>query len=211
MKTSIFSTALCMIALIIPLNTSAQFTPGIHGALNLETQAELGQLWNNCELYQGYMFGGTLGYELGKNLSLQTELNFQKKGEKISEMIEGSDAVIRREFNYLTVPLLLKETLRDAGLGNRWNVSFFGGPYASYLVSARSRMTIGSSTNSENIDSEAEKSDFGAMLGGELSYRLSNGSAITVDLRYQMGLSKIDKNDPDLRNKGMGLTIGYRF
>jgi hypothetical protein len=211
MKARLFSTALCITALIIPLNINAQLKPGIHGALNLETQAELGQLWNNCELYQGFMFGGTLEYTFGKNISLQTELNYQKKGEKINTVFEGTDAVTRREFNYLTVPVLVKETLHDAGLGDRWDISFFAGPYASYLVSARSRLTVGSSTNSENIDGQAEKSDFGALFGGAISYRLNNGSAITAELRYQMGLAKIDKDDPDLRNKGIGITLGYSF
>jgi len=34
---------------------------------------------------------------------------------------------------------------------------------------------------------------------------------LTADLRYDMGLGKVDKTNPDLRNKGFGIVIGYMF
>ena len=61
------------------------------------------------------------------------------------------------------------------------------------------------------MDYLAEKTDWGIVFGGGISYKLANGGAILAELRYEMGLSKVDKQDTDLRNKGMGLTIGYRF
>jgi len=211
MKTKIIFSALLATLLIMPINLSAQLKPGIHAAFNLETQAELGELWNNCDLYPGFMIGGTLEYKLGKNISLQTELNYQKKGEKVDPVTEGSNISMKREFNYLSVPFLIRETIHDSGAGDRWDISFFAGPYAGYLVSANSKITQGNNTNTENIDRQAEKSDFGALFGGGVLYKLNNGAAISAELRYEMGISKIDKNDPDLRNKGLGLTIGYRF
>jgi opacity protein-like surface antigen len=80
-----------------------------------------------------------------------------------------------------------------------------------FLTSANSNVKTGRITTPVNIDNQAEKTDWGLVLGGGVSYKLSNGGAILVDLRYEMGLSKVDKLNTDLRNKGMGLTIGYRF
>jgi hypothetical protein len=211
MKTKIIISAFFTTLLLTSLQLNAQVKFGLHGAMNLETQAELGELWNNCELYQGYMIGGSLEYRLGKNLSLQTELNYQKKGEKTISTTEGSETVIRREFNYISVPLLLRENLHDAGLGDKWDLTFFAGPYAGYLVSANSKMTVGDETSNEDIEDQAEKSDFGAIFGGGVKYNLANGRALSVELRYEMGLAKIDSQDPDLRNKGIGLTLGYSF
>jgi opacity protein-like surface antigen len=211
MKTKIILSALMAWMIIMPLELNAQFKPGIHGAGNLETQAELGELWNNCKLYQGFMLGGTLEYQFSKNISLQTELNYQKKGEKLNSPTEGDGAITKREFNYLSVPLLVKETLNDAGLGEKWAVSFFAGPYGGYLLSANSKISKGNDTSTENIDRQAEKSDFGALFGGGVIYKLNSGAAISAELRYEMGLSRIDKNDKDLRNKGIGITVGYRF
>jgi hypothetical protein len=211
MKTRIFLTVLALTMIILPAEMQAQVKLGLHGSVSLQTQAEIGELWNNCELYPGYMFGGTLEYGLGKSISLQTELNYQKKGEKVNTTFEGTEAVTKRKFNYLTVPLLVKETVHDAGLGDNWDLTFFAGPYASYLVSANAKTTAGSISDDQNIEDQTENSDFGALFGGGVRYNLSNGAAIYTELRYEMGLSKIDKQDPDLRNKSIGITVGYRF
>jgi hypothetical protein len=211
MKTKIILFAGFAVMLLIPRELKAQLKLGLHAGMNMETQAEIGQLWNNCEIYPGFLVGGILEVGAGKHISFQTELNYQKKGEKTSSSIEGEDAITKKELNYLSVPLLIKETVHDAGLGDKWDLTFFAGPYAGYLVSANSKMTVGNETNNEDIESQVEKSDFGALFGGGVKYKLNNGGAISAELRYEMGLAKIDKQNQDIRNKGFGLTIGYSF
>jgi hypothetical protein len=211
MKTKLFFIAAITAMLFTCQTMQAQVKYGVHAAANLETQADLGQLWNNCDLYQGFLIGGFLEYRTGLNLSFQTELNYQKKGAKFTSDLQGSESIVRREFNYLTVPLLVKGNVHDAGLGEKWDLSFFTGPYMGFLTSANSNVKTGKITTRIDVDSQAEKTDWGVILGGGISYKMDNGGAIIAELRYQMGLSEIDKQDPDLRNKGMGLTIGYRF
>lgn len=211
MKTKILLFAGLTAILFTCQNLQAQVKYGVHTGGNIETQAELGQLWNNCEIYQGFLIGGFLEYGVMKNVSLQTELNYQKKGEKVNSTVEGIKTVTRREFNYLTVPLLIKGIVPNAGLGDKWDVTFFAGPYAGFLTSANSKLKSGDKTVSANIDNEAKQADFGAIIGGGVNYELSNGGAIVAELRYEMGLSVIDNLNSDLRNKGLGITIGYRF
>lgn len=189
----------------------AQLKYGVHAGANLEAQAELGQLWNNVDLYQGFLIGGFLEYNTGNKLSLQAELNYQKKGGKFNSALESTESVVRREFNYISIPVLVKGNLHDMGLGEKWDLSLFAGPYLGYLTSAYSNVKAGSITSPVDIDNQAEKTDWGVIFGGGVSYKLNNGGAILAELRYEMGLKKVDKQDPDLRNKGMGLTIGYRF
>jgi hypothetical protein len=191
--------------------TQAQLKYGIHAGMNLETQAQLGELWNNVDLYQGFLVGGFLEYGFGNKLSLQTELNYQKKGQKVESTTSGVESISRREFNYLSVPLLVKGTFHDDGLSEKIDLTCFAGPYAGYLTSANSRLKVGETTTPVKIDNLAEKFDMGAIFGGGIVYKLTNGGAIVAELRYEMGLIKIDKQNTDLRNKGMGLTIGYRF
>ena len=211
MKTKIFFIA-GFIAMLFPCPTlQAQIKYGIHAAGNLETQAAFGQLWNNVDLYQGYSVGGFLNYNVDNKLSLQTELNYQKRGSKISSTIEGSKSVTRREFDYLSVPLLVKGTFHDPGLGDKCDLTFFTGPYMEFLTSANSNVKTGTISSTTDIDNQAEKTSWGVMFGGGVSFKLNNGRAIIAELRYEMGLSKVDKQDPDLRNKGMGITIGYQF
>jgi len=211
MKTKIFIIAGITAMLFTCQTMQAQLKYGIHAAANLETQAALGQLWNNVDLYQGFLVGGFLEYKAGNLLSLQTEINYQKKGSKITSNLVGTESVVRREFNYLSIPVLVKGTIHDSGLGDKWDISFFTGPYMGFLTSANLNLKTGNITTKTDIDGQAEKTDWGVIFGGGVSYKINNGCAIIAELRYQMGLSKVDKEDTDLRNKGMGLTLGYRF
>jgi hypothetical protein len=211
MKTKIFFIAGVTAMLFTCQTIQAQLKYGVHAAANLETQAELGTLWDNADLYQGFLIGGLIEYRAGNILSLQTELNYQKKGARYSTILSGSESVVRREFNYLSVPLLIKANFHDKGLGDNWDLSFFSGPYMGFLTSAHSKVKTGNVTSPVDIENQAEKTDWGIVFGGGVSYKLVNGGAIIAELRYQMGISQIDKQDADLRNKGMGLTLGYRF
>jgi hypothetical protein len=211
MKTRFFLIAGMTMIILTCQNTQAQFSYGLHAGMNLETQASLGQLWNNCELYQGYLAGGFLEYGFNKTLSLQTEINYQKKGEKTVNTESGIKSVNRREFNYISVPLLVKFYVHDGGLGDKWDVSFLTGPYAGFLTSANSKIKAGDTTTPVKIDNQAEKTDIGAVIGTGVRYRLESGHAILAELRYEMGLTRIDATDTDLRNKGIGLTIGFSF
>ncbi len=211
MKTKIFLIAVLTAMLFTCLPLQAQIKYGFHAAGNLETQAAFGQLWNNVDLYQGYTVGGFLNYNVSNKLSLQTELNYQKRGSKISSTIEGSKSVTRREFDYLSVPLLIKGTLHDPGLGDKCDLTFFTGPYMEFLTSANSTVKTGAISIDTDLENQAEKTSYGFMFGGGVSYKLNNGGSILAELRYEMGLSKVDKQDADLRNKGMGITIGYQF
>ena len=210
MKTKLFFIAAITAMLFTCQTLQAQVKYGVHAAANLETQADFGQLWNNCDLYQGFLVGGFLEYKAGNNLAFQTELNYQKKGAKFTSTEMGTESVVRRTFNYMTVPLLVKSTFHDTGLGENWDLALFTGPYLSYLTSANSNLRDANNA-SIDIENQAEKTDWGFIFGGGVTYKLANGGAIIGELRYQMGLKKIDKVDTDLRNKGMGITIGYRF
>jgi hypothetical protein len=211
MKTKILMIAGLTAMLFTCQTLQAQIRFGVHAAGNLETQAELGQLWNNVQLYQGFLVGGFMEYRANNSLSFQTELNYQKKGAKFISTLNGSESVERKEFNYISAPLLLRGNIHDESLGENWGISLFTGPYIGYLTSANSKMKTGNITTNKELDNQAEKADWGFIFGGGVSYKLSDDGAIIAELRYQMGLTEVDKNVPDLRNKGMGITIGYRF
>jgi hypothetical protein len=211
MKTKTFFIAVIIASLFTCQTMQAQFKYGFHAGLNLETQAELGELWNNADLYQGFMAGGFLEYRLGKIISLQTELNYQKKGEKFNSTFEGSESVVKREFNYITVPLLVKGTYQNDEISDNLDFNFFTGPYLGFLTSANSHIEVGSSVTPAPLENQAEKTDMGVVFGGGVSYKLRSGGAIQAELRYEMGLKKVDSQDSDLRNKGMGITLGYQF
>ncbi|HEX2921418.1 MAG TPA: porin family protein [Bacteroidales bacterium] len=209
MKTKVYLSFI-IIAFILPLNLQGQVLCGVHAGMNLETQAENGLLWNNCEVSPGYIAGGTLTYQFKRGISLQSELNYQRKGVKVVSSLNETNKAVKTSLNYLSVPLLIKKSVNSPAANGSFEVTFFGGPYVAYLLSAESRKTD-SPAEEEAIEAQEEKYDSGILLGGGTSYILNNGSSINVELRYGMGLAKIDKSNTDLRNKSLGLIIGYFF
>ncbi|HNW57080.1 MAG TPA: porin family protein [Bacteroidales bacterium] len=201
-----------VIALLACQEMQAQIKYGVRTGLNFRTQSELGELWDNADIYPGFLVGGFLEYSVGASLSLQTELNYETKGEKYDNTLTGIKTTTKRDFDYLSVPLLVKGTFgKELGLTDKWNVTGFAGPYYGYLTSANAKTKIGSTKTDTDLDDHSEKSDWGAIFGGGVTYNLTNGCAIVAELRYEMGLGKIDKDDSDLRNKVIGLSVGYRF
>jgi hypothetical protein len=174
MKTKIFFIAALTATLLTCQTMQAQLKYGLHAAGNLETQAALGQLWNNVDLYQGFLVGGFLEYNAGNKLSFQTELNYQKKGAKITSTSNEIESVERKEFNYVSVPLLIKANIHDPGLSHKCDLSFFTGPYIGFLTSANSNIKTGKITTSFDMDNLAEKTDWGIVFGGGVSYKLEN-------------------------------------
>lgn len=189
----------------------AQFRYGVHAGLNLVTQAENGTLWNNCDVYHGYNIGGILEYKTKSIFSVQTELNYQKKGSKTESYSGSQNITYKNELNYLTVPLLGRLTLKDPALDKECNVTFLAGPYISFLTSTHARMNSGSEDQPVSISNNTKDLDAGVVFGGGVIYNLSGNKALTAELRYEMGMRSIVSDNPDLRNKGLGFTLGYIF
>jgi|WetSurMetagenome_2_1015567.scaffolds.fasta_scaffold295527_2 hypothetical protein len=212
MKTKIYLLAILVCTIFTYQNLNGQVKLGIHEGINIGTQSELGQLWDNNKIYSGLLAGVSAEYQIGNSLSLQTEINFQQKGARYDVSSEGIEKTKIRKFDYITVPLLVKGIFGEKlGLQGNWKATGFAGPYVSYLTTANISVKAGDNTLTTNIENNVENNDWGVVFGGGVLYNLGNGGAITTELRYEMGLGKIEKMNSDLRNKIIGLTIGYRF
>jgi hypothetical protein len=190
----------------------AQVKLGIKAGVNIETQSVLNQLWSNNKVRAGFIAGGTLEYIVNDRLSFQTELDLQQKGGKIHASGSELNPEVINEFNYVTVPLMVKGNFNDElALGDRWNIFGYTGPYYGYLLSAKNKVKDDNTTSETDIINNSEKNDWGLIFGGGVSYNLSNHGIIFCDLRYDMGLKAVYSDDTDLRNKVLNMCIGYRF
>lgn len=139
---------------------------------------------------------------LSDNFSLQPELTFIQKGFKIEDT--GDD--LTRTLNYLEVPVLGKYNF------NEGEVLFFlqGGPSFGFALSGEDKL----GNQSEDIDFEEDdvtRFDFGLQLGGGLGFPVGDGT-LFFDARYLLGLTNGNENDdPTVFNRGIGLSIGYKF
>ena len=212
MKTKIYLLTVIAALMLTGTELSAQARYGLHAGFGMITQAKLGTIWNNTEVSPGYFAGGFVEYPVKGRFSLQAEINYESKGDKTQSTLEGSEMTATRHFNYLSVPLVAKGTFgKELGLPTGWSVTGIAGPYAGFLTSAKSNINFGGNSETSSISSQAEKTDFGLLLGMGIIHELKGSGAIVGEIRYEMGLKAIDKQDSELRNKGLNLTIGYRF
>ncbi|MCB2196286.1 MAG: PorT family protein [Bacteroidetes bacterium] len=192
------------------LVSNAQVKFGIKEAVNFSTQSELGLLWDNNDIKTGFTLGAVIDYRFHQTLSLQTELNYKREGLAYENEELTGKTKVNQDYDYYNIPVLLKGRFNEElGLSDKWMVSFFGGPYYSYLRKAESEVETSGITTVSNIEENTNESDWGMVLGGEVARVFEKGE-LFFDVRYEMGLSDVTKNE-DIKNKVIGLGIGFRF
>lgn len=198
------------ILFLLVFTVNAQIKFGIKEGLNLSTQSEFGMLWDNNDIKTGFTLGAVVDYRFHSTLSLQTELNFKTVGLAYENHETPRKQNISRNYDYYSIPILLKGRFSNQlGLNDSWQVSFYGGPYFSYLRSAESEIKENGITTVTDYENESNESDWGVIIGGEVARNFSKGE-LFFDLRYEMGLSDVAEND-NIKNKVIGIGIGYRF
>lgn len=172
----------------------------------------------------GLNFSIPMEFTLSIPFALQSELNFLQKGTVFRfEEIEGSDNYTKyrgqNKLNYVQVPLLMKV---KTGKG-AFRTSFYAGPGLSFLISGNSSTRFEALIDGEYFTEESKDAidlkdtlnrwELSAILG--IGLELDTGlGAITLDMRYQHGLTNIVK-DPQVelkvRNQGFTAGLGYKI
>jgi hypothetical protein len=156
----------------------------------------------------GFQVGGFVEFAAGNMIGIQPEVLFSAKGAKFSnnsgvELFDAEMDGVSLNYNYISIPVLLKVKFGAANSSTRWNV--FMGPELGILMSANASFE----GESEDIKEGFKGTDMGLMFGVGVDIQ-----KVQVGFRYSMGLT----NTPDLdmegyswKNIGMGLTLGYSF
>src|SRR5574341_2061464 len=145
----------------------------------------------------GFSGGAFLAIDVAQQFRVQPELLYAMRGAKE----DTTDAKLK--LDYVAFPILLKWMAPTQG---KAKPSLFVGPEVAFLMSAKFD-TIGG-----NIDvKDSTKSvDFGIVIGGGLDLAAGSGE-VTFDVRYNLGLAKIDDTPSDfsIKNSGFTAMIGY--
>jgi ABC-type amino acid transport substrate-binding protein len=134
-------------------------------------------------------------------LDVQVEALFAMRGTKVTV---GS-VTTSEEIDYLDVPVLARV---KKGLGSG-KVYAAGGPSAAFKLRARTRTSFSGSTEEIDIGNQVETLDLGVSMGGGVER-----GRLTIDARYTLGISNIDKDKTDgtkTTNRTLAVTVGYRF
>lgn len=149
----------------------------------------------------GMAFGGFVTYSINDEFAVQPELLYSMKGATY-EAKEG-DGEITNKLDYLQIPILAKYQVQ--------NFNFFAGPALAFNLTAESEVEVNG--NSEDIDwDDVAAMEFGLIFGAGVDFPLTKG-AITIDARYDLGLTSADDSDAeaDIKNGVISVLLGYSF
>ncbi|MEN8194844.1 MAG: porin family protein [Bacteroidota bacterium] len=161
-------------------------------------------------LAMGYLVGITFEYEINEDISIITNLNYEKKiiGHKLVSNDEGEglkpDVVkMTMNYNYITLPILLKYDFSS-------NFYINAGPYVGYLIN---RIDKGGGY-SEDTSEFTEKMDFG--LTTSIGYLiLLDKNKISFELRNNLGLINTSSypviDNGTNKNHSIGIVAGFLF
>jgi hypothetical protein len=174
--------------LLLPQTASAGVRFGLKGGANV---ANVNGNWNEALSTSTVGFCGGIFLELnfGKILTIQPEVLYTMKG------ADTGDGKLK--FDYIEIPVLLKLRIPTGS----FHPFIFAGPAFGFNLKALI----------EGVEiSHMPAADYSAVIGGGLQL----GRSIHVDVRYTMGLAKLEIPDLetiDLKNGVLSATLGLAF
>lgn len=178
-----------------PKDKTPTFRKGEFGIRFLPTFSSLALRTYNGEVIQGqatmsFGYGVMLGLNLGKNVGLQTEVNYNQ----ISQKYKDQNLERQVHINYLNIPVLLTLNTDKSRMVN-FNVA--AGPQFGINVGSRT-----SSSGSRDEDTlravvAVKQSDIGFAYGAGLDFMLSEARNIRFDIGFRgfYGLVDMDSSN----------------
>jgi len=176
--------------LVVPQTASAGVKFGIKGGANIaNVNGEFMEGLENWKSTIGFCGGIFLELNFGRVLTIQPEVLYTMKG------ADTGDGKLK--FDYIEIPVLLKLRIPVSSV----HPFVFAGPAFGFNLKAL--------IEGYKID-DMPSSDYSAVFGGGLQL----GRSVHIDVRYTMGLQKLEIPDIDtidLKNGVISATIGLAF
>nr|WP_207632518.1 porin family protein [Foetidibacter luteolus] len=144
----------------------------------------------------GFTGGIFVQYNTGQHLSFKSSLSFERKGATTkAQGIDGqgnpvSEVKTRFNFNYLTIPLLVK-----ASFGKRVTWFANAGPYTGFLMNQVNVVSIdGLPTTHTDNSSQYKPLDLGISAGAGISVPARRLFDVSFEIRYNKGFINISKS-----------------
>jgi hypothetical protein len=177
---------ICVLALgvLFTAYSFAQIGLGIKGGVNFANVGGADAAPNSKTL-TGFAAGGYLEISLPLLFTIQPEILYSQKGFTADENIFGTNVKVTGNLNYLEIPVLVKYSFPVPVV----KPSLYVGPAMGILLSAKAKAeALGQSTETD-IKDQTTSMDWGLVFGAS-----ANIAIITVDVRYTLGLTSLDKN-----------------
>ena len=176
--------------LVLPQTAAADVRFGIKGGANIaNVNGDFAGQISDWKSTVGFCGGVFLELNLGRVLTIQPEVLYTMKG--------ADTGTGKLTFDYIEIPVLLKLRIPTGSL----HPFVFAGPAFGFKLNA-----VLEGIKIEDMPT----ADYSAVLGGGLQL----GRSIHIDVRYTMGLQKLEIPDLetiDLKNGVLSATIGLAF
>jgi len=165
---------------------------------------------NGADTRTGFQGGGFISFPLSHYLAIQFGVGYSQQGAKV-DVGGGTSGTF--QLNYVQLPLFLK--LSSPLASNRsLRPHIYMGPVIGIKTGCKLKVAGGGVPTTEfqcddpNLQVKTKSSDIALALGIGLDI-----GAISVGVRYQLGLTKIeDSSQPaDIKNRVLAIMAGYRF
>ena len=178
------------------MNAQAQVALGLKGGLNF-AKVDIENV--STDNRTGFHGGAFLLMKFSK-IGLQPEIVFSKQGSSFK--FNSQD--LESNYDYINIPIILK-LYTVAGI----NIQI--GPQFGFVANAEQDV-LDISTNTvtkQDVKNQIKGSDISAALG--IGWDIPFG--LTLDARYNLGLSKINDSSgsPESKNQVIQVSLGYKF
>jgi outer membrane protein with beta-barrel domain len=167
------------------------------------------ELIENTDAKIDFLIGVSFEYSLKENLSLKTNLNYERKsfvGVKTIGFIPV-EIKVTSNFDYLSFPILI-----EYDFGNSQKLFVNGGPFIGFLLSGKSKAG-GFPTN--DLTSLNKKLDIGLSFGIGKKFYLNDKNNLNVEIRENLGLINISDveviNDGSIKTNSLNLILTWDF
>tara|TARA_R110002096_G_scaffold6222_5_gene28750 strand:+ start:17608 stop:18252 length:645 start_codon:yes stop_codon:yes gene_type:complete len=205
---------LIAIGLLFSMSLSAQndFKIGVNAGLNYPAiWGNENAKYNNFKV--GYLFGVTFDYYLKENLSIKTNINYERKIKKRQltyfnyEAEEIGKENFREIYEYINIPILLKYEFG--------NSKFFvnGGPFFDYLLN--NKIEPDYPNDDRAYVTEQKKINFGLSLGIGTNISLNEKNNLTIEIRDDFGVidtgGGLIYSDGTVKTNAIKLVLGWNL
>jgi hypothetical protein len=174
-----------------------QVAVGIKGGpnfANINTDASAGQNYKNRT---GFHAGAFTLFKFTK-VGIQPEILFSQQGSTLQ--INSQD--FEQNYSYINIPVMLK-------LYTIAGINLQVGPQFGFVSKAEVESLVNNVKTTTDIKDQVKGSDLSLALGA--GWDLPFG--LTLDARYNLGLSKINEgnNSPDAKNQVFQVSVGFKI
>lgn len=174
-----------------------QVAVGIKGGpnfANINTESTLGE---NYKSRTGFHAGAFTLFKFTK-VGIQPEILFSQQG----TTVEFNSQNLEQNYSYINIPIMLK-------LYTVAGINLQAGPQFGFVSKAEVETLVNNVKVTSDVKDELKGSDLSLALGA--GWDLPFG--LTIDARYNLGLSKINdgNNSPDAKNQVFQVSVGFKI